>query len=1816
MSSTTQRDVTNALTAAMQAIAESNAQAQDATLTIEAEIVEVIDEGLGTYKVLYLGNKFEATTAHTEITYEVGDMVYVVVPNGNFDKNKIILSPVTPSTAAYATTDNGHTYVTLGENLFSSVSDVALCTYKPHDADPSGTDPSPIVAIDTTGFAALFQSALSDSRTFNFTCKIQTNIAKERRTKGNYGLILDIPVNQAINGSMVSKYYSVVMDINNITGDPYNLQVPALQNFYFDLPEDMVYDESNQPRIRSFVVGFLGEDPTAPDDIFIRNIQLLSAFELSDEDKEGYFATITASQGTSFLASRTDDAKTLSVTAYLNGKVTRLSNFDCYWFKENVSIDATSDKFQRFGGIGWEILNQVSKKTTNDDGTISYQYVTNVYTQNITQAEIHCDTRFKCVLVNGEKVVPAITTIKNLASNATLKLTTTTGSTLFPVGVGDVELQLTYKESGITDVTNPSFVVGYAWQRFDKKGDYLDSDFFTIKTYNEKKNNTFTTIISYPTSELDEINTIACTVYVDTPTGATVKRQTIGTVWLTVATGEASAARITVTNGNKLYKYDADGDSPMVADYDGPLSSVIKEIAPLSITVFKEDGKELTPNEYAVTTITWLVPVQSMITLTQAQKTDTTSNPGYYTIQGRYTNGYNTLAYGIANAYNKKKTNNTIIVKASAPSAVLTDEARASIPLQFLKDGEGGTNGSKYAAIVTYGGYGYGEIDAYGLAHKLQLIYAADNQTWYLYNPARPGQYSAFTSAQLGNTLYADGELVGNSSAVYSIFDSKYSYDPDAIVSPIDISSAGRITLNGNKWTNSSKNFCATIEAKVNATRTSTVASQTNSEEYIYAYYPIECTYVANHQFLPSCLPSMDGGFSKVIYASDGTNPQYDNTESFYITDAEFGEDIGSLYTYNWSASSNMRVENTTDAECKVTPSSKYDNGVAKNYVRAQMGRGQSQTRALEAQLAILQTQCTSETNRRTYYQTLQNNIDIFGNFDYNSYVNRITAVANFYNVKTKIVNSSKDLIKQAVQASNLANRYRYLDSGSLDNKVNAVYLLLQDRITRVERLATLASKLGTNSTTINDIRLITPQSLLINEEIDLTDNPRGCYFSINDAVNIYNNIVRGVYTNSYNALMSSTISSVERVVYGIISDLSDFVNNQKLYNLTKSYAGVTEESYRYTALYATLRQYVNTASTYASDSYSSLLENILRPMYESIRYYISFYQGGGYLSTIVDINNTITVLNNRISVIETMLLPGSDVSIIHIKPIIMIFNRYEMSILNGWDGNKLDMGDGYLIAPQVGAGKKETDNSFTGIVIGVKQLAEKSKTGQKIGLFGYVGGKQSIFLNSENGSAIFGVSGKGQIILEPSEDKAIIKSGNYSTTDKTGMQIDLTTPEIRFGSGNFVVSPEGHITAKGGGTIAGWKISDTQLYSNVSATNGRITLESAGTGKIFSHNHNALDNTSKGFYLSYDGMSIGNTFKITAAEGGKLEVGRLTGTRHWIINGNSSESYISYNTEAFNTTANSVYIGTNGISLGKDTFYVDRTGKLIANSGKIANIVIEKNSLHTDGKNSLTAQAKGFYLDGSNEGLFELSNADRSRYLNWNGTELTITGVINAIKGTIGQAPVVWNIGGDPGAAYIYTNSNDINVGGDNIYIGTNGMYMGRDNNHYFKYTPSNGLRIRGGDITGSTINGSEINGSRIYGGDDIPFSVDEEKIELGDFSVTWYNGRHIIQSYDERNGFGTGDVDDDELQMWAGYYSKKDFAFGVRGDQTVIINHLLAVHGSIQYQGEDLEDWVIDLIERYAPEPEPDPEDDEGGGGPSGTPSDDTNGPTGGPG
>lgn len=231
-------------------------------------------------------------------------------------------------------------------------------------------------------------------------------------------------------------------------------------------------------------------------------------------------------------------------------------------------------------------------------------------------------------------------------------------------------------------------------------------------------------------------------------------------------------------------------------------------------------------------------------------------------------------------------------------------------------------------------------------------------------------------------------------------------------------------------------------------------------------------------------------------------------------------------------------------------------------------------------------------------------------------------------------------------------------------------------------------------------------------------------------------------------------------------------------------------------------------------------------------------------------------------------------VSKIHM-PVHLRINRYGHQWINDWDGNSvtIDEEGGFILAPKIGAGKKESDNSFTGIVMGHMREGDGF---DKVGLFGYYSGCRTIFLDSESGKAEFGEYGKGQIVLDPQFDKAIIRSGDYklgnlqgdtSTNGGKGMMIDLTTPYIQYGNRNFSVDPNGHIIARDGGTIGGWKIDDYCIWQNsvgMSAYNGPRDY---GVYKTY----------TKKIYSGDDSNNPSATYELTYYEPGKLKGKEVT---------------------------------------------------------------------------------------------------------------------------------------------------------------------------------------------------------------------------------------------------------------------------------------------------------------------------------------------------
>lgn len=94
--------------------------------------------------------------------------------------------------------------------------------------------------------------------------------------------------------------------------------------------------------------------------------------------------------------------------------------------------------------------------------------------------------------------------------------------------------------------------------------------------------------------------------------------------------------------------------------------------------------------------------------------------------------------------------------------------------------------------------------------------------------------------------------------------------------------------------------------------------------------------------------------------------------------------------------------------------------------------------------------------------------------------------------------------------------------------------------------------------------------------------------------------------------------------------------------------------------------------------------------------------------------------------------------------PIYLYLNTYGLTALNHWDGNSVEINEDekYVLAPQVGAGKKNVDdNTFTGVLMGTeKTYNQENGEEERIGILGYNHGKQSIWMDAETGNTILGL--------------------------------------------------------------------------------------------------------------------------------------------------------------------------------------------------------------------------------------------------------------------------------------------------------------------------------------------------------------------------------------------------------------------------------------------------------------------------------------------
>lgn len=1650
----------------IQMLSQNSVDNSNSPATIKATIVDVIDSATYRYLIKYGDNSRIEAISSSSASYQVGDTVYVLVPDGDLSKTNVILGAAVPYAALYATSEEAsNTYIEITDSLFGEISGVNLKSWENHSPTEAGSQ----IAIDTTNFGLVFKDYLENYKNFIFTAKVKTEIDKYHQVQGNYGLVLKLPFYvAAADGSKTQTWKICQMDVDSMLGNPYNYEKEQLINLYYDIPDGWTYDTTRNPELASFVGGFGYTAPRADIeyDIHFNSIGIKIADALTDADKTGYHLSLVASSGNYFLTDTYDETKILTPKLKVNGKDTSVSSWDCYWFIEDTSIKTDSDDYLSLGGLGWKCINEKTNVGTDDTGKPIYQYITSNHTCTISAGDVVSTLRYKCILTKDNAVVTGTILIKNLNSKIDLDLRTPAGSNSFVENIGNVNIIARIYYPTVTD-QDSDIIISYSWQRFDKDGNYLDDDFYDIVRYNDKiqqaitplySRGVFETEITYPCYLLDQSNLIKCTFYSSTTKNGTIVKNILGTETILVTTESQYDYKLSLYNGDVIYKYDADGDSPLVANYDGPVSSRIDTIKPIEFKVFKADGTELNETEYRSCNYTWRIPKNSMISLATGI-TPTSSDDDYYYVSGT---GQSSLNYKIANVFNKRNNNNDVSLTIDFAGSTLSSVAS----IKFLKDGESGTNGTRYSAVITYRensgeqDFAYGEKDANGKIRKLQFVYVNDERRWYRYGITHE-TYSGIGSPQLLLNVYADGENITSQTSRYSckweMFDSAAQDKTTSNKTCFAIDSkTGVITSIGTVWSDSSVLYTNVARATITIKKTAS-DKDSDHQNVIYAYYPIEITWMASKTIgkYTRAVPSLAGGFDEVLYNAGGTDPEYDSSTPFSCV-SNLATDTTGYYQYNWSGSNNLKVSSSTTYQNKIAPVNKFDNGCSNNYVRVDLSMSDANIAALQGDKTAAEEGASTAQKYIEFYTRNKTNILAFvQEFNYDTYISRFKASSNLLKYRGEMIQFIEETLTDSINE---------LEKYCVNNNVNVLdfnYTYYCDTRLRIlnEEKDKLYLLLGINS--LSDISNLSNTlfgDMSVQIEAIRTRNGSVVANTIAQMISNWDMQINSKYKNLYNTIIVLPVNEINNL-HDTCDDLKFLLVSPQLIALTEAYQDI-DPLQEFLNLKEQLTVLIGGIddSTKDYDNYYNIDSLLLMNMQKLLEIYKNTdYQNDYYAKVIAEYTAQKENYEDAILSYGKSLMPDSTSFIVHIKPIIMLFNTYELSYLNGWDGNKLytDETNGqYIIAPQVGAGSKSNDGKFTGITMGVRKFSSEN---QHIGIFGYSSGVQSMFLNAKDGSAIFGKSGIGQVTIDPSQNKALIYSGNYfknygndgkptsyssGNLSGAGMMIDLTTPEIKFGNGNFSVNSSGHLVAKGGGSIAGWSIGNKTL----SAAGITINSEGSITG----------DGLNGGSWSINRGHATFNSATIT----GKITTGELTATGGkiggWTIDGTSLSAKGITISSSGSISGDGAGGATWSINRGSATFNnatitgTITTGNLTATGGKIGGWNINSTSLSNNG---ITISSDGTISgDGAGGGSWSISRGNAT----FNNATISGTIATNNLTATGGS------------------------IGGCEIgpsYIGVaNGWVISSTGEAVF-----NNITANGGTIAGWTISGTSINNGTI---------------------------------------------------------------------------------------------------------------------------------------
>lgn len=372
------------------------------------------------------------------------------------------------------------------------------------------------------------------------------------------------------------------------------------------------------------------------------------------------------------------------------------------------------------------------------------------------------------------------------------------------------------------------------------------------------------------------------------------------------------------------------------------------------------------------------------------------------------------------------------------------------------------------------------------------------------------------------------------------------------------------------------------------------------------------------------------------------------------------------------------------------------------------------------------------------------------------------------------------------------------------------------------------------------------------------------------------------------------------------------------------------------------------------------------------------------------------------------VLVAKSGTTILWRQPLIILQNQYASGLLNNWDGNLIvDNEDNYILSSMMGAGEKEDDNTFTGVLMGEVGKVDKSETG----LFGYDHGVQS-FGFKKDGTAFIGKSGVGRIEFDGS--KGIIASsswvdrGNIKTaldSNETGIKINLADGHLFIDAAN-----NNHLYFNNDGLNI--RVSDANLIIGEETVSAQIK---ASADQLTS----TIDDTKNGLQSQINQKPDSISLSISDTKVGKNSGPRIT-LKYKDANGTEvtgGQGTITLDGDVVFTSSlqdNTTVISGGNIKTGALVIKDNNNTifKADVDSGKvdIAGFTVDNNSIFSGTWTSNGPAATIFMSTGTNSKYYNICGVNQNNWVLGSGNKFGVdkNGALYSTSGKIGG----WSIG------------------------------------------------------------------------------------------------------------------------------------------------------------------------------------------------------------